>query len=158
MDLDEMRARAGIRATVERYTHHADRGDVDDLARCFVEDGVLEFVGEWTAAGHDGILDRTSSVAVDTRRRPHPMLRHHLASHHVELSSAQDASATTYFTAYTEVGPDHVGRYVDRLERVAGQWLIAHRRVVVDWWAPNTVYRDEAARSAQRRAGRAQPS
>ncbi len=156
-----MQARAGIRATVERYTHCADRGAVGDLVECFTEDGVLEFAGEWRAEGRAGILERTSTVTVDTRTRPHPLLRHHLASHYVELSGAgsgAEASATTYFTAYTEIGPDHVGRYVDRLGRVGDDWLIAHRRVAVDWWAPDTIYSGEAARSAQRRAARDQSS
>jgi hypothetical protein len=156
VDLDEMLARAGIRATVDRYTFHADRGRVSDLVQCFTEDGVLEFVGEWTATGRDGILEQTSSVTVDTRARPHPLLRHHLASHYVELDAVTDARATTYFTAYTEIGPDHVGRYVDRLRCTDGDWLIAHRRVVVDWWAPRTLYPDEAARAAERREARAQ--
>jgi hypothetical protein len=158
VDIDEMRARACIRATVERYTRHADRGSVGDLVGCFTEDGVLEFAGEWRAEGRTGILERTSTVTVDTRTRPHPLLRHHLASHYVELTGPAEASATTYFTAYTEVGPDHVGRYVDRLLRVDDEWLIAQRRVVVDWWAPNTIYADEAARAAQRLAERDQPS
>lgn len=156
VDVDEMLVREGIRAVVTRYTFHADRGRVSDLVQCFTEDGTLEFVGEWSATGRDGILAQTSSVTVDTRARPHPLLRHHLASHHVELDGAADASSTTYFTAYTEIGPDHVGRYVDRLRCVEGDWLIAHRRVVVDWWAPATLYPDEAERSAERRAARAQ--
>lgn len=151
-----MLTREGIRAVVERYTFAADRGRVSDLVQCFAEDGVLEFVGEWTATGRDGILAHTSSVTVDTRSRPHPLLRHHLASHQVELEGRDDASATTYFTAYTEIGPDHVGRYVDRLRRIDGDWHIAHRRVVVDWWAPATLYPDEAARWAERRRTRAQ--
>jgi hypothetical protein len=158
VDIDEMTARAGIQATVARYTFHADRGDVAALAECFTDDGVLEFVGEWKAEGRDGIVERTSSVTGDTRVREHPLLRHHLASHHVELGGASDAQATTYFTAYTEIGPDHVGRYVDRLSRVSDSWLIARRRVVVDWWSPETLYRGEAERWSKRREARAAQS
>jgi hypothetical protein len=126
MDVDEVTARAGISATVARYTFNADRGSVADLARCFTEDGVLEFTGEWRAEGRDGIVERTSSVTGDTRTRPFPLLRHHLASHHVEFTGPDDARATTYFTAYTEIGPDHAGRYVDRLHRVGDEWLFTH--------------------------------
>ena len=152
MDTDEVNARAAIRATVARYTFHGDRGRVDELAQCFTEDGVLEFPGEWTAHGRDGIHAQTSSVTGVTRERSHALLRHHLATHHVEFDGADDARATTYFTAYTEIGADHVGRYVDRLRRVGDDWLFAHRRVVVEWWAPDTIYPGEAERSAARRA------
>ena len=151
MDAEEVSARAAIQAIVARYTFHGDRGRVDELAQCFADDGVLEFPGQWIARGRDEILAQTSSVTGDTRERTRPLLRHHLATHYVEFSGASDARATTYFAAYTEIGPDHVGRYVDQLRRVGGEWLFAHRRVVVDWWAPDTIYPDEAARSAGRR-------
>jgi len=153
MDAEEVRARAAIQATVARYTFHGDRGRVDELAQCFTEDGVLEFTGEWSAEGREGIFAQTSSVTGETRERTNPLLRHHLATHHVEFSGVDDARATTYFTAYTEIGPDHVGRYVDSLRRVGDRWLFAHRRIVVDWWAPDTLYPGEAARSAARRTG-----
>ena len=152
MDAEECNARAAIQSTVARYTFHGDRGRVDALAQCFTEDGVLEFLGEWTAQGRDGIFEQTSTVTGETRERQQPLLRHHLATHHVEFSGATDARATTYFTAYTEIGPDHIGRYVDQLRRVGGDWLFAHRRIVVDWWAPNTLYPGEAARTAERRS------
>jgi hypothetical protein len=151
VDTEEVRARAAIQATVARYTFHGDRGRVDELAQCFTEDGVLEFIGEWTARGRDEIYTQTSSVTGETRERTHPLLRHHLATHHVEFAADAEARATTYFTAYTEIGPDHVGRYVDQLRRVDDDWLFAHRRIAVDWWAPDTVYPGEAARSADRR-------
>ena len=151
MDTDEVNARAAIQATVARYTFHGDRGRVDELARCFTEDGVLEFPGEWTASGREEILAQTSSVTGDTRERSHALLRHHLATHHVEFDGDAAARATTYFTAYTEIGADHVGRYQDRLHRVGDDWLFAHRRVVVEWWAADTIYPGEADRSAVRR-------
>ena len=47
----------------------------------------------------------------------------------------------SYFTVFTEVGPDHMGRYRDRLVPVGDRWLIAHRFVSVDWHAPDSVYR-----------------
>jgi hypothetical protein len=152
MDAHEVSARAAIQATVARYTFHGDRGNVAELAQCFAEDGVLDFTGEWVAHGRDGIFEQTSSVTGDTRERVQPLLRHHLATHYVEFEGTAEARATTYFTAYTEIGPDHVGRYVDRLRREGDDWLFAHRRILVDWWAPNTLYPGEAERSAARRS------
>ena len=151
MDAEEVSARAAIQATVARYTFNGDRGRVGELAQCFAEDGVLEFPGEWTATGREEIVTQTSSVTGETRERSRALLRHHLATHHVEFDGASEARATTYFTAYTEIGADHVGRYVDRLRRVGDDWLFSHRRVVVEWWAADPIYPGEAERSAARR-------
>ena len=44
----------------------------------------------------------------------------------------------SYFTVFTEVGVDHMGRYRDRLVPVGERWLIAHRFVSADWRAPGS--------------------
>ena len=150
MEAEEIADREGIRATVARYTVHGDRGNVTELVDCFTDDGVLELTGEWRAEGRTEILARTSTVTGDTRTRTRPLLRHHLATHYAELTGPGEANATTYFTAYTEIGVDHIGRYVDRLRRVEHEWRFVHRRVAVDWWAPDTIYGSEAARAASR--------
>ena len=41
----------------------------------------------------------------------------------------------SYFTVFTNVGADHMGRYRDRLVPVGDEWLIAHRFVSTDWHA-----------------------
>ena len=104
-----------VRKTLSRYTLQGDRGDIDAFLGAFTEDAVLEFVGEWRAQGHAGIRERTATVTDQTRNRRGPLLRHHLGTHGVEFESDACARAWTYFTAYTEIGPDHAGRYVDRL-------------------------------------------
>jgi hypothetical protein len=38
----------------------------------------------------------------------------------------------------TEIGPDHSGRYVDRLTRSGARWLLSHRRVMIDWMSGNS--------------------
>jgi len=40
----------------------------------------------------------------------------------------------------TERGPDHWGRYRDRLVVRDGRWLFAHRRARADGYAPGSVF------------------
>ena len=67
-------------------------------------------------------------------------MRHHLTTQGIELDPEGGARAWSYFLVVSEVGPDHAGRYIDRLRRVDGRWQIEHRRVVVEWQSPDTVY------------------
>ena len=152
MDASEIVARESIRDTLSRYTFCGDRGRLEELAACFARDGVLELADGWTARGRDEIQARTrSSLPADDGARRRPLLRHHLSSQRIEMTAPEAARAWTYFLAVTENGPDHSGRYIDRLQRVGGQWLIAHRRVVVEWYAPDTAYPEHAAQGARKR-------
>jgi hypothetical protein len=153
MTLEELLAREGIRKTLARYTLQGDRGDVEAFLGAFTADAVLEFAGEWRAEGHAGIRERIANVTGETRERRRPLLRHHLGTHGVEFESETRARAWTYFTAYTEIGPDHTGRYVDRLSCEKGEWKIEHRRILIEWWSPDTIYPEQARRGAGSLAG-----
>jgi len=64
---------------------------------------------------------------------PLGFLRHHLTSCYIELVGPTDAYAWTYFLVTTPIGLDHSGVYIDRFAVVSGRWLIAQRRIKVDW-------------------------
>jgi hypothetical protein len=147
--LDELIARESIRDLMSRYTMAGDRLRVDEFAAVFTEDGVLESEGvpqsdSFRFEGRTGIrqwLSRwTSDPAAGERTHAASFIRHHLATSQIEILSADDARARTYWTAYTDIGPDHCGLYVDRFRRVNGAWLIAHRRVRLDWRADGSLY------------------
>ena len=53
---------------------------------------------------------------------------------------ADTAKARTYWVAYTSIGPDHCGYYLDDFRKVGDEWLIAHRRVRLDWESPDSLY------------------
>lgn len=130
MTLEELLAREGIQQTIHRYNAAGDRGRLEELVGCFVEEGVLEIRGSWRAAGRDAIRTRLAQVRDDGGF----LLRHHLTTQHVELSpDGADARAWTYFVVWTDRGPDHAGRYIDHLRRVGADWLLAHRAVAVEW-------------------------
>jgi hypothetical protein len=152
MDVAEVIARESIRSTLTRYTIAGDRGRLDELVRCFGEEGILDLQHGWVARGRSEILERTGEAMPGRRdAREFPLLRHTLSTQSIELVSDREARAWTYFTAISERGPDHMGRYIDRLHRIGDEWLIAHRRVVVEWYSPDTVYPEHGRRMLERR-------
>ena len=139
MELWELTARERIRDTMARYAHCADTGRFTELVALFTEDGALEIDGRPLLQGRAAIesfltVTKTNIAANLTR----PLIRHHVSSIHIDVHSQQTASAASYFLAITERGPDHWGRYRDRLVRVGELWLFQHRRVRPDGHADNS--------------------
>ncbi|HVN40891.1 MAG TPA: nuclear transport factor 2 family protein [Myxococcota bacterium] len=139
MNLEELAAREAIRDLVARYNHAGDRGLLDELVACFAEDGAMEIEGEPRLEGRGAIHAHLSGVArrlaASTRRAT---LRHHVSSVRIVVHDAAHAEAWSYFSAFTEIGLDHWGRYSDRLVRSGSEWLFALRKVRVDGAAPGS--------------------
>ena len=134
-----MEARAAIQHTFASYVRFADTGRSADLAALFAEDGVLRTdAGEATgrAAITAFLEDAKRSLAADPRGAGR--IRHHVSSVYVTFPTPDEARATSYFLAVTAAGPDHWGRYRDRLVRVDDRWLFARRAATVDGWAPGS--------------------
>jgi hypothetical protein len=141
----ELQAREAIRDTIGAYTHAGDGFRLDDLAACFTEDGVLQ-MGEEPIAGRAAIVDylaslRLAPATLPTDRRLY--VRHHVSSIRIESVTAEEARAMSYFFVMTPIGPDHWGRYRDRLVPSGGRWLLAHRHVLVDDVAATSLFRAE---------------
>lgn len=157
MTLDDMLAREAIRHTMARYTLAGDRLRVEEFTAVFTEDAVLESEGvppedAFCYRGRDQIsqwitrwTERTADPDAPTHRAT--FVRHHLATCLIELGDPGAATARTYWTAYTDIGPDHGGYYVDRFEKTASEWLIAHRRVRLDWRSPDSLFTTAIERS-----------
>jgi len=132
----EVAAREAVRHTIASYTYAADNGRFDDVAALFAPDGVLEVqgIGGALAEGRDAILQFFRGVGGDvTGTAPPGRMQHHVASVRVDVASATDATATSYFTVMTGAGVDHWGRYKDRFALHGdGRWLFAHRLVRTD--------------------------
>jgi uncharacterized protein (TIGR02246 family) len=139
MDASEVIAREEIRDVISRYNHAGDRGQLDALARCFTEDGVLDLEGEDDFVGRAAIRARLTGVVDDAAKRStRARLRHHVSSVKIDLTGPDAATAASYFLVFTEVGLDHWGRYADRLSRASGEWRIAYRKVRVDGATPQS--------------------
>jgi hypothetical protein len=157
MELWELVARERCRDTLAQYTHAGDRFRMDEYGAAFCEDGVLEIRGSTPVVGRAAIVE-TVSAATGSHRlaatattaesaatappaaRTKRIVRHNVTNVCFESISSDEATVTSYFTVFTEIGLDHMGRYRDRLVPVGDRWLIARRFVSVDWRAPDTTF------------------
>jgi hypothetical protein len=148
MTMDEMLAREGIRKTLASYTMSGDRLRVDDFVAVFTADGILESDGVPQAdafryEGRENIrkwLTRWSAPDGTTQAHKATFIRHHLSTSQIDFTAADSAKGRTYWVAYTDIGPDHCGHYVDTFHKVAERWLIAHRKVRLDWRSPQSLF------------------
>jgi ketosteroid isomerase-like protein len=128
--------RAAIEGLIGDYAEAADRGRSADLAALFAPDGVLEILGDTFDAGlysgREAILARLERTRTELPPgAAPPLLRHHIATVRVRPTGPGTARADAYFLAVTADGPDHWGRYSDRLVETADEgWRFAHRKVV----------------------------
>lgn len=150
--LRELLDRAAIETLVGDYAEAADRGRSAELAALFTADGVLEIIGESFDAGlYRGRaeivarLERTREEMPATEAAP--LLRHHLATVRVRPTAVDAARVDAYFLAVTGSGPDHWGRYSDRVVRSAEEgWRFAHRKVVHEGHAADSWLRRQLDR------------
>ncbi len=155
MTLDELLAREGIRQTMASYTMAGDRLRADDFVAVFTEDAVLESDGvpEADAFRYEGreamrqwIL-RWRQPQANHSGPTATFVRHHLSTSHIEITGPDSARARTYWVAYTDIGQDHCGYYLDTFRKVGDRWLIAHRKVRMDWRSPQSLFTTAVARA-----------
>jgi hypothetical protein len=164
MTADELIARECIRQTMASYTMAGDRLRVDDFVAVFTEDGVLESEGvseadafryqgrqairEWMMRWPSTEAPRAAEqprAAQAPREGRATFVRHHLSTSQVEFTAPDAARARTYWVAYSDIGPDHCGYYVDLFRRSGERWLIAHRKVRLDWRSPQSLFKKAIA-------------
>ena len=146
--LQDLLAREAIRQTMAQYNMAGDRVKTEDFVAAFTEDGILESDGVpaedgFRYEGHDELrawMSRWRTAPKETPVHAARFVRHHLSTCQIELTGPDTAKARTYWTAYTNIGPDHGGVYVDIFQRAGERWLIAHRRVRVDWRAEKSLF------------------
>jgi hypothetical protein len=148
MTIDELLARESIRRTMANYTIAGDRLRGDDFIAVFTDDAVLESDGvpesdAFRCEGRDAIRDwiarwRPSGGEAPSGRAT--FVRHHLSTSQIDLTGPDAARARTYWVAYTDIGPDHCGVYLDSFRKAGAQWLIAHRRVRLDWRSAQSLF------------------
>jgi len=153
MELWELTARERVRDTLARYTWSGDAFRLSELAMAFCEDGILEIRGRERLRGRDAIVEflgggpepggdearRAARRASADPQRPR-IVRHDVTNVRFLEVDHDEARVASYFTVFTEIGLDHMGRYRDRMVPVGDRWLIAHRFVSTDWRAPDSVF------------------
>ena len=135
----ELVARECIRDTVARYNHAGDSGRYDDMIGCFTDDGVLAVIGGDEHHGHAGLLAFFAGVG-GSAEPGFTHLRHCVTNLLIDVESPEAATAQSYFQVITDIGLDHWGRYRDRFVAVGDRWLLAHRSVKTDGYAPNSFF------------------
>jgi SnoaL-like protein len=131
--LSEMADREAIRDCLYRYSRGVDRCDEDMLRSVYWEDAFDDhclFAGE-----------REELIAwVIPLLRAMDATQHYIANILIRLDG-DHADVESYYQGYhclrSDGKPFHSvqgGRYLDRLERRDGEWRIATRKVVVDWF------------------------
>jgi len=123
-----------IAQTLKEYCHGCDRGDEERMASVYSEDsfddhGVFKAPGkQFARLMMDRILTTTDSLF-------------HMLGQSLIKVDGDAAGAETYFFAVSrnkradgaEMCNQLGGRFVDKLRREDGRWLIKHRVVVRDW-------------------------
>jgi SnoaL-like domain len=156
MEIWELVARECCRDTLAQYTHAGDRLRLDEYAAAFCEDGVLQIRGTDPVRGRADIIERVATATGAHRARAQHgappstttpddpprkrIVRHNVTNIRFESVRPDEVTVASYFTVFTEIGLDHMGRYRDRLVPVGDRWLIAHRFVSTDWRAPDTTF------------------
>jgi len=148
MTIDELIARECIRQTMTSYTMAGDRLRVEEFVDVFTDDAVLESEGvvepdAFRYEGRQAIREwMTRWRASDAPRAGRAtVVRHHLSTSQIELTAKDSARARTYWVAYSDIGPDHCGYYIDVFRKSGERWLIAHRKVRLDWRASQSLFK-----------------
>ncbi|MEW9855009.1 nuclear transport factor 2 family protein [Novosphingobium sp. M1R2S20] len=147
MTVEDLLAREAIRHVMAKYTTSGDRLRVDEFVSCFTEDAVIE--SEHVPADRAFRYEGKAAIrqwqerwlAGEGATHGATFVRHHLSTCRIDLKDADNAEARTYWVAWTDIGPDHSGYYLDRFRKSGEEWLIAHRRVRMDWEAPDSLFR-----------------
>ncbi|MCV7231845.1 nuclear transport factor 2 family protein [Mycobacterium branderi] len=123
-----------IRKTLSEYCHGCDRGDEAHMASVYLEDSIDDH-GALRAPGPEFAHVMTERIVTTTNS-----LSHMLGQSLINVTG-DEAGAETYFLAVARTTRDDGvemcnqlgGRFVDKLQREDGRWLIKHRCVVRDW-------------------------
>jgi hypothetical protein len=132
--IQEMLDHHEIRKTLAEYCHGCDRADEPHMGSVYASDSWDDH-GDVKASGDDFARIMTGRVLSETESLSH------LLGQSLITIDGDNAGAETYFLAVaqakkadgTPLCNQLGGRYVDRLVRENGKWLIKHRVVVKDW-------------------------
>lgn len=120
-----------IRACLNRYCRGVDRFDRDLILSAFHPD-CLDEHGKFV-----GLPEEFCDWALEQHTRAHLSHQHLLLNHSAEIDGDTAHSETYFmFISMNRAGKPVTmggGRYIDRLERRAGEWRIAARVTLRDW-------------------------
>lgn len=128
-----------IQNLLHRYSDAVDRGDFDRVGELFRHADVY-FPGEETpSVKAGGGLDFGGALAQWTLRYPdtgNPKTRHLCTNLIIDFDDDTYARCQTYFVVFQAaeelpLQPIITGTYIDKLEKVAGEWRFTERRELI---------------------------
>jgi hypothetical protein len=132
--LQEMLDHYEIRKTLSEYCHGCDRCDEARMASVYLEDSWDDH-GIYRGPGLEYSRIMTAEVLSTT-----DTMYHLLGQSLIKVDGDQAGAETYFFAVAGTTREDGVamcnqlgGRFVDKLEREDGRWLIKHRSVLRDW-------------------------
>ena len=125
--IQELLDTRAIEQLMIRYADRIDANDPEGAAACYTEDGIGKYWG--TFQGRKDIAARLRKILDGFATTSH-----HLSNVSIRLDGDR-ATAMSYVYAFHRLAgtndPLHYwGRWVDKLVRIDGQWLLAEREVV----------------------------
>ena len=129
--INELLDRQRICDLLARYCERLDEYDIDGVAACFSEDAVTDY-----GAGRGGEIAGREAIAQRIAKGQAAFTRthHQMGQMRIRLDGDR-AESNSYQMTWHELPSGKKDlvclRYVDRLEKVEGEWLIARRRVEV---------------------------
>ena len=132
MDLTELADRLAIAETLALYCRGIDRCDPQQLAAAFTPQAVIDY-GDGARPVADvipGLMAGLGAMRVT---------QHNISNTVIRIDGEQARAETNCVALHIIPGPEGEtelvvgGRYLDRLEKREGRWLIAERLYVMDW-------------------------
>ncbi len=146
--LQELLDHHEIRKLLAEYCHACDRGDEAMMAACYTGEDSWDDHGTVKASGPEYARIMTGRVLQNTEAASH------ILGQTLIRVNGETAAAETFFVAFFRL-PDAegeaprmnqlIGRFVDRLERIEGQWKIRKRTCVRDTSLTQPITRDDYA-------------
>ncbi|MFE6819453.1 nuclear transport factor 2 family protein [Streptomyces sp. NPDC057677] len=139
--IEQLLAERACERLVITFVHRLDLGDPGSVAELFTRDGTWQ----WPADGRH--ITGRDALRVYFGSRPADRLSRRICTNVlVTVTSADTATATTYFTTYRVDGysgglvpprpPVQVGHYEDTFLKVDGTWLLATRTLFLSFAGP----------------------
>lgn len=154
--LDRLIAKDAIKDCLIRYAVGIDRCDKALLDSVFWPDAACDY------GTFQGRAEALVGYLVDSIPKSFVLTTHQLSNMLVTFDDAERAASQTYFNAYHEYvrggAVTVAGRYVDTHLRRDGEWRVATRTFVLDWFAGNAEREDFPVSWSRRHRGGHKPN
>jgi len=137
MNIEELSARAEMHDVLLRYCRGLDRVDMSLVRGAFDEDAWIQFPASLHVGSVDGFVEFLTGEMPRFVRT-----MHFLGNSLIDFDGPHVAHVETYLQADHQGSEMHQwkgdyvklwARYLDRFEKRDGRWLIARRKLFVDW-------------------------